>query len=35
MVFDHAGEYPSQWAAIRSVGKKLGCSLEALRRWVR
>ena len=35
MVFDHAGEYPSQWAAIRSVGDKLGCSTEALRRWVR
>ncbi len=35
MVFDQAGEYPSQWAAIRSVGEKLGCSLEALRRWVR
>ena len=26
---------PSQWAAIRSVGEKLGCSVEALRRWVR
>jgi transposase-like protein len=35
MVFDHAGEYPSQWATIRSVGEKLGCSTEALRRWVR
>ena len=35
MVFDHAGEYASQWAAIRSVGEKLGCSTEALRRWVR
>jgi transposase len=35
MVFDHAGEYPSQWATIRSVGEKLGCSPEALRRWVR
>src|SRR3954471_5137078 len=35
MVLDHAAEYPSQWAAIRSVGEKLGCSIEALRRWVR
>ncbi len=35
MVLDQAGEYSSQWAAIRSVGEKLGCSLEALRRWVR
>jgi transposase-like protein len=24
MVFDHAAEHPSQWAAIRSVGDKLG-----------
>ena len=35
MVFDHAGEYASHWAAIRSVGEKLGCSTEAMRRWVR
>jgi transposase-like protein len=35
MVFDHAGEYPSQWAAIRSIADKLGCTTEALRRWVR
>jgi transposase-like protein len=35
LVLDHAAEYPSQWAAIRSVGEKLGCSIEALRRWVR
>ena len=35
MVFDHAAEYPSQWAAMRSVAEKLGCTVEALRRWVR
>jgi transposase len=35
MVLDHAVDHPSQWAAIRSVGEKLGCSVEALRRWVR
>ncbi len=35
MVLDHAAEHPSQWAAIRLVGEKLGCSVEALRRWVR
>jgi transposase len=35
MVIDHTGEYSSQWATIRSVGEKLGCSTEALRRWVR
>jgi transposase len=35
MVFEHAGEHPSQWAAIRSVGDKLGIRTESLRRWVR
>jgi transposase len=35
MVLDHAAEYPSQWAAMRSVAEKLGCTVEALRRWVR
>ena len=35
MVFEHTPEYPSQWAAIKSVAEKLGCTLEALRRWVR
>ena len=35
MVFDHAPEHPSQWATIRSVAEKLGCTVEALRRWVR
>jgi transposase-like protein len=35
MVFEHAGEHPSQWATIRSVGEKLGVRTESLRRWVR
>jgi len=36
MVQEHAAaEHGSQWGAIRSVGEKLGCSVEALRRWVR
>jgi transposase-like protein len=35
MVFDHTAAYPSQWAAIRSVGEKLGIRTESLRRWVR
>jgi transposase len=35
LVQEHAGEYPSQWAAIRSVAEKLGCTTEALRRWLR
>jgi transposase len=35
LVIEHAHEHPSQWAAIRSVAEKLGCSVEGLRRWVR
>ena len=35
MVFDHAGDYPSQWAAITSIAAKIGCKAETLRRWVR
>ena len=35
LVQEHAPNYPTQWVAIRSVGEKLGCSVEALRRWVR
>ena len=35
MVLDHAHEHPSQWATIRSVAEKIGCTVEALRRWVR
>jgi transposase-like protein len=35
MVFEHAGEYPSQWAAMRSIAEKFGCTTEGLRRWVR
>ena len=35
MVFEHQGEHESQWAAICSVAAKIGCSSEALRKWVR
>jgi len=35
MVFEHAGEYDSQWSAIVSIAGKIGCSPETLRRWVR
>ena len=35
MVFEHVGEYPSQWAAMRSIAEKIGCTTEGLRRWVR
>jgi transposase len=35
MVFDHADEHGSQYAAIRSIAQKIGCSSETLRNWVR
>ena len=35
MVFEHAGEYDSQWSAIVSISGKIGCSPETLRKWVR
>jgi transposase len=35
LVQEHTDQYPSQWAAIRSVGEKLGIRTESLRRWVR
>ena len=35
MVFDHRGEYASQYEAIRSIAAKIGCSGETLRNWVR
>lgn len=35
LVLEHQGEYDSQWAAIGSIAGKIGCTTEALRRWVR
>ena len=35
MVLEHQGEYDSQGAAISSIAGKIGCTTEALRRWVR
>jgi transposase len=35
LVFEHQGEYDSQWAAITSVATKLGMTPETLRKWVR
>ncbi len=35
MVFDHQGEYPSQWKAIESIAAKLAINHETLRQWVR
>ena len=35
MVFEHQGEYDSQWAALTSIASKIGCTPETLRKWVR
>ena len=35
MVLDHRDEYESEWATIRSIAAKIGCSTETLRNWVR
>jgi transposase len=35
MVFEHEGEYPSQWKAIVSIAEKLDVNRESLRVWVR
>ncbi|MGH7710126.1 MAG: IS3 family transposase [Gemmatimonadaceae bacterium] len=35
LVREQQQEHPSQWAAIRSIANKVGCSAEALRSWVR
>jgi len=35
MVVEHEGQHDSQWAAIRSIASKIGCTGETLRKWVR
>lgn len=35
LVFEHEQDYPSQWAAIRSIAEKSGMTTETLRKWVR
>ena len=35
MVLEHQSEHSPQWAAIESIAAKIGCTTEALRRWVR
>jgi len=35
MVFEHAQDHASQWAAITSIAEKIGCAAETLRHWVR
>lgn len=35
LVLDHRGDYPSEWAAISAVSKRLGMNAETLRNWIR
>ncbi len=35
LVFEHRGDYESEWAAIGSIASKIGCTPETLRKWVR
>jgi len=35
LVLEHAGEYPSQWAAIVSIAAKIGCTAQTLSNWVK
>jgi transposase len=35
LVIDHRGDYPSEWAAIKAVSKRLGMNAETLRNWIR
>jgi len=35
MVGEHRSEYPSEWAALRSLAEKFGTTPETLRQWVR
>jgi len=35
LVLDHRGDYPSEWAAIKAVSKRLGMNAETLRNWIR
>ena len=34
MVFEHAPEHTSQWAAITSIAVKIGCTAQTLHTWV-
>jgi transposase len=35
LVREHAGDYPTEWAAITAVSGRLGMSAETLRKWLR
>ncbi len=35
LVLEHREDYPSEWAAITAVSKRLGMTAETLRSWIR
>jgi transposase-like protein len=35
LVLAHRDDYPSEWAAITAVSKRLGMNAETLRNWIR
>jgi transposase len=35
LVWESLDSHDSEWAAIRSIAKKIGCTAETLRKWVR
>jgi transposase len=35
LVREHAGDYDTEWAAIKAISARLGMSAETLRKWVR
>jgi transposase len=35
LVREHAGDYPTEYAAITAVSRRLGMSAETLRKWIR
>ncbi|SEF40502.1 transposase [Nitrosomonas ureae] len=35
LVYEHQGNYVSQWAAIESIASRIGCTPEILHAWIR
>jgi transposase-like protein len=35
LVLDHEHGHPSRWAAVESVGAKIGCTAQTLNEWVK
>ncbi len=35
LVLEHRDEYPSLWAAVKSIAPKIGCATQTLLEWVK